>query len=226
LCWFYFRFADRRPSKVISTALSASFHRLDHRWRPRPVGSRLRMARYTHFRAAVSVVLWPRALTALRIRASMDSMAFVVQTTVRMWVSNCRNGTNSGHADSHSLMIAGYRSPPRLGEGDERIQGGRLARGGVDRFEILGQPPSASWRHSGSCCGADARLGDRLRPHRFDCRGQALESVADHHADILRATVFDFGEHPGPKLPSPSPCPPAHNPRMSRVPSTVTASAM
>ena len=28
-----------------------------------------------------------------------------------MCLSNCRNGTNSGHADSHSLMIAGYRSP-------------------------------------------------------------------------------------------------------------------
>jgi hypothetical protein len=45
------------------------------------------MARYTHFSAAVSVGKWPRALTALRIRALMDSMAFVVQTTVRMWVS-------------------------------------------------------------------------------------------------------------------------------------------
>ena len=54
---------------------------------------------------------WPRALTALRIRALMLSMAFVVQTTVRILLSNCRNGTNSGHADSQSLMIAGYRLP-------------------------------------------------------------------------------------------------------------------
>jgi len=32
------------------------------------------MARYTHFSAAVSVGKWPRALTALQIRALMDSM--------------------------------------------------------------------------------------------------------------------------------------------------------
>src|SRR3954462_5864874 len=66
--------ADRRPSKVISKALSASFPRLDHRRRPRPVGSRLMIARYTHFSAAASVGKGPRALTALRIRALMDSM--------------------------------------------------------------------------------------------------------------------------------------------------------
>ena len=46
----------------------------------------------------------------------------------------------------------------------------------------------------------DARLGDRLRPHGFDGGGQALESVADHHADIADTTVFDFGEHPDPEL--------------------------
>jgi hypothetical protein len=69
------------------------------------------MARYTHFSAAVSAGKWPRALTALRIRALTDSMAFVVPITVRMWVWNCRNGTNSGHADYHSLMIAGYWWP-------------------------------------------------------------------------------------------------------------------
>ena len=54
--WFsYFRPADRGPSKVISNALSASFHRLDQRCLPRPVGSRLMIARYTHLRAAASV---------------------------------------------------------------------------------------------------------------------------------------------------------------------------
>ena len=69
------------------------------------------VTRYTHFSAAASVGKCPRALTALRFRALMDSMAFVVQTTARMCLSNCRNGTNSLHAFSHSLMIAGYRSP-------------------------------------------------------------------------------------------------------------------
>jgi hypothetical protein len=41
----------------------------------------------------------------------MLSIAFVVHTTVRMLLSNCRNGTNSGHTFSHSLMIAGYLLP-------------------------------------------------------------------------------------------------------------------
>ena len=62
---------------------------------------------------------WPRALTALRILALMDSMTFVVQMTVRTWVLNCRNGTNSGHAESHSLVpepsqATAYRELKRL----------------------------------------------------------------------------------------------------------------
>ena len=44
-CWCYFRPADRRPSKVISKALSAAFQRLDQRRCPLPVGSRLMIAR-------------------------------------------------------------------------------------------------------------------------------------------------------------------------------------
>ena len=58
--------ALRRPSKVMSKALRAAFHRLVHRFRPFPVGSRLMIARYRHLRAACSVGKWPRALTALR----------------------------------------------------------------------------------------------------------------------------------------------------------------
>lgn len=38
-------------------------------------------------------------------------MLLVVQITLRISLSNARNGTNSAHAFSHSLMIAGYRSP-------------------------------------------------------------------------------------------------------------------
>jgi len=74
----YFRPADSRPSNVISKAFSAAFHRLDQRWRAVPLGSRLMMARYTHFKAAASVGKCPRALTALRIRALTLSMALVV----------------------------------------------------------------------------------------------------------------------------------------------------
>src|SRR5260370_25654357 len=40
----YFRPALRRPSKVMSNAFRAAFHRLVHRLRPRPVGSRLMIA--------------------------------------------------------------------------------------------------------------------------------------------------------------------------------------
>jgi hypothetical protein len=41
------------------------------------------------------------------MRALMLSIAFVVQMTVRMSWSNCRNGTNSAQALVHSRMIAG-----------------------------------------------------------------------------------------------------------------------
>ena len=97
------------------------------------------MARYTHFSAAASVGKWPRALTALRIRALMDSMAFVVQTTARMWGVELQERDKLRprglpQFDDRRVSIA-----PRLGERDERIEGGRFARRGVDRFEILGQ---------------------------------------------------------------------------------------
>jgi hypothetical protein len=82
-------------------------HRLVHRFRPFPVGSRLMTARYRHFIAACSLGKWPRAFTALRSRALIDSMALVVHTTFLISRSNCRNGTNSGQAFSQSRMIAG-----------------------------------------------------------------------------------------------------------------------
>jgi len=46
-------------------------------------------------------------LTERRNRALIDSLAFVVQISVRISLSKARNGTNSGQAFSHSLMIAG-----------------------------------------------------------------------------------------------------------------------
>ena len=91
----------------MSKAFRAAFHRLVHRLRPFPVGSRLMIARYRHFRAACSVGKWPRAFTARRSRALIDSIAFVVQMTVLISRSNRRNGTNSAHAFSHSRMMAG-----------------------------------------------------------------------------------------------------------------------
>jgi hypothetical protein len=60
--------------------------------------------------AACSVGKWPRALTARRMRALIDSIALAVQIIVRISVSKPRNGTNSAHAFSHRRMIAGYRA--------------------------------------------------------------------------------------------------------------------
>ena len=44
----------------------------------------------------------------MRILALTDSIALVVHTIRRISLSNCRNGTNSGHAFSHKRTIAGY----------------------------------------------------------------------------------------------------------------------
>jgi hypothetical protein len=57
--------------------------------------------------AACSVGKWPRAFTARRSLALIDSIALVVQIIVRISLSNRRNGTNSAQAFSQSLMIAG-----------------------------------------------------------------------------------------------------------------------
>jgi hypothetical protein len=45
--------ALRRPSNVMSKAFRAAFQRFVHRLRPFPVGSRLLIARYRHFRAGL-----------------------------------------------------------------------------------------------------------------------------------------------------------------------------
>jgi len=59
-------------------------------------------------RAACSVGKWPRALTERRNRAFSDSIALVVQISVRISLSKRRKGTNSAQAFSHSLTMAGY----------------------------------------------------------------------------------------------------------------------
>jgi hypothetical protein len=61
----------------MSKAFRAAFHRLVHRLRPLPVGSRLMTARYRHFRAACSVGKCPRAFTARRSRALIDSIVIL-----------------------------------------------------------------------------------------------------------------------------------------------------
>ncbi|MDH6472178.1 hypothetical protein M2303_005757 [Micromonospora sp. H404/HB375] len=45
------------------------------------------------------------------MRALTLSMALVEQTTVRTSASKAKIGTNSAHACSHNLTIAGYLSP-------------------------------------------------------------------------------------------------------------------
>src|SRR5918912_3803085 len=100
--------AATRPSKAMSKAFNAAFHRLDQRARPLPVGSRLQMVRYNTFNADCSLGKWPRALTALRNLALMLSMALVLHTMRRISWSNWRKGVNSAQAFSHSRIIAGY----------------------------------------------------------------------------------------------------------------------
>jgi hypothetical protein len=66
------------------------------------------IAWYRHFKAACSVGKGPRAFTARRSRALMDSIALVVQITVLISRPNRRNGTNSARAFSQSRIMAGF----------------------------------------------------------------------------------------------------------------------
>jgi NAD(P)H dehydrogenase (quinone) len=58
--------AELLPFQPAMLAFRAGFRREAHRALPLPVGSRARVARYRHFRAACSVGKWPLALTARR----------------------------------------------------------------------------------------------------------------------------------------------------------------
>src|SRR5256885_8175563 len=91
----------------MSKAFNAAFQRLVQRVLPRPVGSRLQMARYNTFNAACSLGKWPRAFTARRSLAFRLSMALVEQMIRRISMSKARNGTISGPALVHSRTIAG-----------------------------------------------------------------------------------------------------------------------
>ncbi len=72
----------------------------------------------------------------------------------------------------------------------------------------------------------DAGLHDRLRPDLTDRVGQALQPVADQHQHVLDTAVLQLGQHPQPVLGTLAALPPAHNPKMSRWPSAVTAKAI
>jgi hypothetical protein len=96
------------------------------------------IAMYTHFSA---VGKWPRALTALRIRALMLSIALVVQTTARILVSNCRNGPIAlvGEEAQKILVPTPGRMPGPVDK--EQRRGVRFAaRPLVDHFEHLSHP--------------------------------------------------------------------------------------
>lgn len=99
---------SNRPANVMANAFSAGFHLMVQRALPPPVGSRDLATRYRHFSAAFSFGKCPLALTALRYRAVIDSIAFVVQIIRRISTSYSRKGTNSAQEDSHSRTIAGY----------------------------------------------------------------------------------------------------------------------
>ena len=75
------------PGKVIANALGVGFYLITQRARPLLVGSRERVTRYRHFNAACSLGKCPRARTARRYLALMDSMALVVQITFRISTS-------------------------------------------------------------------------------------------------------------------------------------------
>lgn len=95
----------------MSNAFRAAFQRVIQRFWPVPVGSRAMTAMWMHLRAACSLGKCPRARTARRMRAFTLSMALVEQMTRRISGSKPRKGTNSAHAFSHSLVMAGYRPP-------------------------------------------------------------------------------------------------------------------
>ena len=155
-------------------------------------------------------------------------MALVVQMIVRISRSKARNGTNSAQAFSHSRMIAGYLLLPGVGELGEPLQRGGLGRGGVDGLEVFGDGVPVAAAGVAEAVAQqmhDAGLDDRLRPDRADRVGQALQPVADDHAHVGDAAVLDLGQHRQPVLGAFAARAPAHSPRMSRSPSTVTAIA-
>jgi hypothetical protein len=104
---------------------------------------------------------WPRALTALRMRALTDSIAFVVHTTRRISRSNCKNGTTRALKPVYQAAT--------VAEAEERF---------LEFQEKWGRKYPAI-----------AGLRDRGRPHGGHGIRQALETVADEHEHILDPTV-------------------------------------
>ncbi|MGX1309893.1 hypothetical protein RKD24_006654 [Streptomyces calvus] len=107
------------------------------------------------------------------------------------------------------------------------VPGGLLGRRGADGLEEAGGlvPVLAGGRAGGvSWQVHDAGLHDGPWPDGFHRLGQAFESVAGRHEDVVHAAVLDLGEMCSQCMAS-SPPSPAHSPRISRRPSVVTARA-
>ena len=96
---------------MMSKAFKGAFHRLVHRWRPFPVGSRLMIARYRHLRAACSVGKCPRAFTALRSLALMDSMASVTGMKISGVAGPLAACLWRGRAVWHTVRPSGTGAP-------------------------------------------------------------------------------------------------------------------
>src|SRR4051794_5944169 len=92
------------------------------------------------------------------MRALTDSIAFMVQTTRRISVSNWRNGTNSAQAFSQRCTIAGYLAPHSSWNSRKR-------------------PSAALAVGAGSCIGAAKKIKGRKRHLVTDTLGLVL---ADH----------------------------------------------
>src|SRR5215472_18241473 len=187
----------------MSKALRAAFHRLVHRLRPRPVGSRLMIARYRHLRAACSVGKWPRAFTARRSRALIDSIALAVQMTVLNFPVEGQERHEFGPGVLPQLdyrRVAGF---PLLAELGEPVERPGLGRGGADGLEVFGDlrpvPLRCVFERIAQKVN-DTCLDDGLFPDGAHRAWQALEPVADQHADVLDAPVLDLREDPQPVL--------------------------
>jgi hypothetical protein len=138
-------------------------------------------------------------------------------------------GVNFDQALFHSLTLRRITVFPRVAELDEPVQSRGFGRCGVDGLEVTGDPRPVLGAGIPKAVAQqvhDARLDNRGRPDLRHRVGQSAQAVADEDATILRAPVFDLGEHVGASTWRPRRPRRPTGARMSRSPSTVTASAM
>jgi hypothetical protein len=135
----------------------------------------------------------PRVLTARRNRASRLSIALVVAITARI----LRIEVEEGHKLCPGVVpqlddrrIAGL---PLLAELDEPLECCGLGGGGVDRFEVTGDPGlvlAAGIPEAVAQQAHDARLDDGGRPDLRDRLRQPAQPVADQDAAVAGAAVL------------------------------------